>query len=59
MANPVSPATRSSFDVPFDDPDFVAVRGVLGHYGSAAGYSRSCAMDLAVLVKNARQKAAC
>ena len=56
MNNPVSESDRRAHPVSSYDLDFQRVREVLRHYGSAAGYSLTCAEDLTVLIKMSRVK---
>jgi len=53
-SNPISNADRKVYQPAHDDPDLARIKDILGYYGSAASYSRACAIDLAVLVKKAR-----
>lgn len=53
-SNPVTNADRKALAPRYDDPDLERVRDVLGYYGNAAGYSRACSEDLAILIKKAR-----
>lgn len=57
MRNPVTPADRRKHAPRYGDPDLARVHDVLRYYGSAAVYSRACAEDLAILIKEAREGA--
>lgn len=55
----ITNAQRKAYAPKHNDPDLQAVKDVLGYYvgyhGSAAGYSRACMEDLAILIKMARE----